>query len=449
MTSPDTAILFGAYRLVPSERALFNSEQPVRLSGRAFDLLLALLERPGEVLSKDELIARVWPRTCVEEGNLRVHIGALRKVLHDASGSLYVENVVGRGYSFVAPVRRVVHPAQHAQAPAAGTSALPLLNSSRVGNSVGNSVGGNVGRIFGRDDTLRQLAAQVPQRRLVTVVGPGGMGKTTVAVAASGRLARGFTDGAVLVDLAPLTDGAQVSSALALALGMPSMSSDPGAALVAHLHDMHALLVFDNCEHVIDSVASLVERLLRQTPRVHVLATSREPLRADAQAGYERVEFLFPYSYPVEQIAHRLCSHGLQLVRHCLPAGDWVGGERGVACLPDRTAEFRYGVEEAIRYARPLGVRQLRCLAGLLLPDLAPDLARQTLVSNLRYAAATLKPHGIGLYIAPHSVADAACMAGMASPVGASDAANHFLTGSAQALAIIRDTGSDNLFLQD
>ena len=283
MTSPDTAILFGAYRLVPSERALFNSEQPVRLSGRAFDLLLALLERPGEVLSKDELIARVWPRTCVEEGNLRVHIGALRKVLHDASGSLYVENVVGRGYSFVAPVRRVVHPAQHAQAPAAGTSALPLLNSSRVGNSVGNSVGGNVGRIFGRDDTLRQLAAQVPQRRLVTVVGPGGMGKTTVAVAASGRLARGFTDGAVLVDLAPLTDGAQVSSALALALGMPSMSSDPGAALVAHLHDMHALLVFDNCEHVIDSVASLVERLLRQTPRVHVLATSREPLRADAE----------------------------------------------------------------------------------------------------------------------------------------------------------------------
>ncbi|KQV79889.1 hypothetical protein ASD15_17940 [Massilia sp. Root351] len=267
MTSPDTAILFGAYRLVPSERALFNSEQPVRLSGRAFDLLLALLERPGEVLSKDELIARVWPRTCVEEGNLRVHIGALRKVLHDASGSLYVENVVGRGYSFVAPVRRVVLQGQHAQAPAAGNLAPPLQNA----------------RIFGRDDTLRQLAAQVPQRRLVTVVGPGGMGKTTVAVAASGQLAHGFSHGAVLVDLAPLTDGAQVSSALALALGMPSMSSDPGAVLVAHLHDMHVLLVFDNCEHVVDSVASLVERLLRQTPRVHVLATSREPLRADAE----------------------------------------------------------------------------------------------------------------------------------------------------------------------
>lgn len=191
---------------------------------------------------------------------------------------------------------------------------------------------------------------------------------------------------------------------------------------------------------------------------------------AAAQAGYGRVEFMFPYSYPVEQIAHRLCSHGLQVVRFCLPAGDWMGGERGIACHPDRMGEFRYGLEEAIRYARPLGTRQLRCLAGLLLPGLAPDLARQTLVNNLRYAAAALKPHGIALQIAPHSVADAACAASMvsaasiisgaraphpSSPPGAPgapgpcDAADHFLTGRAQALAVIRDTGSDNLFLQD
>ncbi|KQW87033.1 hypothetical protein ASC94_26755 [Massilia sp. Root418] len=182
---------------------------------------------------------------------------------------------------------------------------------------------------------------------------------------------------------------------------------------------------------------------------------------AAAQAGYGRVEFMFPYSYPVEQIAHRLCSHGLQLVRFCLPAGDWTGGERGIACHPARISEFRYGVEEAIRYARPLGTRQLRCLAGLLLPGLAPDLARQTLVNNLRYAAAALKPHGIALQIAPHSVADAACAASMVSaasivsgacaahPAGPGEAADHFLTGRAQALAVIRDTGSDNLFLQD
>jgi hydroxypyruvate isomerase len=156
---------------------------------------------------------------------------------------------------------------------------------------------------------------------------------------------------------------------------------------------------------------------------------------AAAQAGFDGVEFLFPYSYPVEQIAHRLCSHGLQLVQYCLPAGDWGGGERGIACHPARVREFRYGVEEAIRYARPLGVRKLRCLAGLLQPDVARALAHLTLVDNLRYAATLLKPHGIALMIAPHDEAI--------------DGPGYFLTGAGQALDIIRATGSDNLFLQE
>lgn len=269
MTLTDTALLFGAYRLVPSERALFNGEQSVRLSGRAFDLLLALVERPGEVMSKDALIARVWPRTCVEEGNLRVHIGALRKALRDGSGSLYVENVVGRGYSFVAPVRRVTH---HGWPPAP-----PALQAPQTTPGAAHM------HIFGRDATLRQLAAQLPLQRLVTLVGPGGMGKTTVARAVSEQLAPVFAQGVQFLDLAPLADGAQVSSALAQALRLPSLASDPVSGLVAHLHDMHTLIVFDNCEHVIDAVASLAERLLRQTPRVHVLATSREPLRAESE----------------------------------------------------------------------------------------------------------------------------------------------------------------------
>ncbi|MYN10407.1 ATP-binding protein [Pseudoduganella aquatica] len=284
MTSNHTAILFGAYRLVPSERALFEGGQPVRLSGRAFDLLLALLERPGEVLSKDELIARVWPSTCVEEGNLRVHIGALRRALRDASGSQYVENVVGRGYSFVAPVRRVAQDAGGAaERPAhpPGVQAGPQPEPQPVAHPAPASI--SPFRIIGRDDTLRHLAVQVPQRRLITLAGPGGIGKTTVALAAAEALAPGFAHGAILVDLAPLTGGAQVTSALALALGMPAMSSDPLSTLVAHLHAMHVLLVLDNCEHLIDSVAALAERLLRQAPRVHMLATSREPLRADAE----------------------------------------------------------------------------------------------------------------------------------------------------------------------
>lgn len=152
---------------------------------------------------------------------------------------------------------------------------------------------------------------------------------------------------------------------------------------------------------------------------------------AAAQAGFDGVEFLFPYSYPVEQIAHRLCSHGLQLLQYCLPAGDWVGGERGIACHPARSAEFRYGVEEAIRYARPLGVRRLRCLAGLLPPGVAPEAAQAALVGNLRCAAAQLKPHGIALLLAM------------------SDEPGYFLASASQARDIIGATGADNLFLQD
>ncbi|MGV7206356.1 hydroxypyruvate isomerase family protein [Oxalobacteraceae bacterium A2-2] len=154
---------------------------------------------------------------------------------------------------------------------------------------------------------------------------------------------------------------------------------------------------------------------------------------AAANAGFDAVEFLFPYSWPVEQIAHQLCSQGLRLVQFCLPAGDWVGGERGIACHPDRVSEFRYGVDEAIQYARALGVRQLCCMAGRLPPGVPPEQARATLVGNLRTAAARLKPHGIALLVAPHNTAD--------TP-------GFFLTGTRQALDLIRDTGSDNLFLQ-
>src|SRR5471032_1716315 len=127
---------------------------------------------------------------------------------------------------------------------------------------------------------------------------------------------------------------------------------------------------------------------------------------AAAQAGFNGVEFLFPYSFPVEQIAHRLCSHGLQLVQYSLPAGDWVGGERGIACHPDRAGEFRYGVDEAIRYARALGVHQLSCFAGIVPQGVSAEQARDTLVANLRSAAKQLKPHGIALLVGPQNTVD-------------------------------------------
>jgi hydroxypyruvate isomerase len=152
-----------------------------------------------------------------------------------------------------------------------------------------------------------------------------------------------------------------------------------------------------------------------------------------AKAGFDAVEFLFPYAFPVEQIHSRLEANGLKLVLHNLPAGDWDAGERGIACLPDRVEEFRDGVAKAIDYATALGVTQLNCLAGKTPAGVSPDLLRSTFVGNLRYAAPALKQAGIKLLV---------------EPINTFDIAGFYLNRTAQALAIIDEVGSDNLFLQ-
>jgi predicted ATPase/DNA-binding winged helix-turn-helix (wHTH) protein len=281
MPAADTIFLFGPFRLVPAERALYGSGGAVRLHGRAFDLLLALVERAGEVVAKEELLARVWPQTFVEEGNLRVHVAALRKVLQDDSGHPYVDNVVGRGYSFVAPVRR-----QAALAPAPAPAVAPLRIPATVPLL-------QQPRLFGRRDTLQRLDELLSQCRLVTVAGPGGMGKTSVALAAAARCAA-LGEPVHVLDMAPLADAAQLGGALAVVLGVPALAQDPVPGLLAHLRGVQALLVFDNCEHVIDAAAALAERLLRDTTGIRILATSREPLRAEGECVHRLPPLALP-----------------------------------------------------------------------------------------------------------------------------------------------------------
>ena len=158
-----------------------------------------------------------------------------------------------------------------------------------------------------------------------------------------------------------------------------------------------------------------------------------ERFGAARAAGFRGVEFLFPYAFDANLIAEQLRLHQLQLVLHNLPAGDWERGERGIACHPDRVGEFESGVRQAIEFARILGVRQLNCLAGIQPPQISTELARQTLINNLRYAAARLKQHDIRLLI---------------EPINTMDIPGFFLSGSSQALALIEATGADNLFLQ-
>jgi hydroxypyruvate isomerase len=152
-----------------------------------------------------------------------------------------------------------------------------------------------------------------------------------------------------------------------------------------------------------------------------------------AEAGFDAVEFLFPYPFATGDIKARLDTHRLKLVLHNLPAGDWDAGERGIACLPDRVDEFQEGVARAIDVATTLGVNQVNCLAGKAPMGASEATLRKTFVANLRYAADALAGAGIRLLI---------------EPINTFDIPGFYLSRSAQALAIIDEVGSNNLFLQ-
>ena len=152
-----------------------------------------------------------------------------------------------------------------------------------------------------------------------------------------------------------------------------------------------------------------------------------------SKAGFKAVEFLFPYAFLAEEIKSQLLKHQLQLVLHNLPAGDWDAGERGIACHPERVDEFRSGVAKAIEYAKALGVGQLNCLAGKSPEGASPDIVRTTFVENLRFAAAELKKANLRLLI---------------EPINTYDIPGFYLSRMAQAIEIMDEVGSDNLYLQ-
>ena len=158
-----------------------------------------------------------------------------------------------------------------------------------------------------------------------------------------------------------------------------------------------------------------------------------ERFEAAAKSGFKGVEYLFPYSYPKAQLAEKLDQHGLAQVLHNLPAGNWGGGERGIACLPDRVSEFQDGVGKAIDYAKSLGCKQINCLAGIAPKGVDAGKIRSTLVSNLKFAADKLGRAGIRL---------------LAEPINTRDIPGFYLCHTNQALEIFKDVGADNLYLQ-
>ena len=263
----DYALTFGPFRLVPAQRVLLEGGKVCRLGSRAMEILLALIERAGQTVTKQDLLARAWPDTVVDEANLRVHVAALRKVLSDGhDGARYIANVMGRGYCFVASV------SQDHGAPAPAGPAAPTVR---------HNLPALLTRVLGRADAIEAVALQVPMRRCVTIAGPGGIGKTTVAIAAAEKLLAVYDDGVWFIDLAVVTDPQLIAFAIASVLEFSAAAASPEASLAAFLSDKRMLLVLDNCEHVVDAVAPLLETILRRAPAVCCLVTSREALNVN------------------------------------------------------------------------------------------------------------------------------------------------------------------------
>jgi predicted ATPase/DNA-binding winged helix-turn-helix (wHTH) protein len=275
---------FGEFELAPIARALWRRGQPVKIGSRALDILITLALRPGQILSKQDLTKLVWSGAFVDETALRVGVSAVRKVL-GADGDRYIATVPGRGYCFVLEVE--------------ATSATQTAEPSRSKRLQPPRLPGQFSRVVGRNEVIAALATEATRRRLLSLVGSGGIGKTTVAVAVADQLRETY-DAVAFVDLVPIENDTQMAAAVAAALGLNRrLGESPIDEIAAAVGDRRVLIVLDNCEHLVDLAAVFVEALIGSAPGVTILATSRERLRA---AG-EWVHQLAPLEAPPERPA--------------------------------------------------------------------------------------------------------------------------------------------------
>src|SRR6059058_3330266 len=260
----EAAIEFGRFRVVRHRRELLVDGRPVELGGRAFDTLVALIDAHGTVLGKDDLISRVWPDRVVEENNLQAQISSLRKAFGPDRD--LIRTVAGRGYQFTGEIR--------------GTTATAAAAMLSPATNLPETVSG----LIGREAELQDAMDLVAKHRLVTLVGPGGIGKTRLGLEVARHLLPRFPDGVFVAELGPLSSPelvpATVATALGLTLGAGTVSRNSIAAAVG---TKQLLLVIDNCEHLIDAAAGIVEALLR-TPRTR--AAARGSSRAGRRPGW-------------------------------------------------------------------------------------------------------------------------------------------------------------------
>ncbi|MCK8787553.1 winged helix-turn-helix domain-containing protein [Roseomonas sp. NAR14] len=351
---------FGSFRLDPAQGRVTKAGRPLPLGARAIAILRLLAERAPAAVGAPEIMGRVWPDLFVEEANIRVHVSALRKALGEGHG---IVNHPGRGYALSLAVR-------------AGGRDGAL---SRPGAT-----------LVGREADIAALGALLPRQRLTTLLGVGGVGKTSLALAVAQDLAGSFAQGVTLVDLSALPDASLAVGRVATTLGLRLADADSAAELAAALRDQQRLLILDTCEHVLDGIAPLAERFQTEAPALRLLATSREPLRVEGEYLYR----LAPLALPAgETAADAAAAPAMRLLLERAAAGDppWWPGAAELP-LAIRLCRALDGIPLAIELAAArLGTLPLATLVQDLSRQLATPVPGQApVVDRHRTLAATL-----------------------------------------------------------
>ncbi|HEX4260281.1 MAG TPA: winged helix-turn-helix domain-containing protein, partial [Acetobacteraceae bacterium] len=266
-----TGVAFGRFWVLPHRREVLADGQPIKLGGRAFDVLMALIEARGAVVGKDALMARVWADQFVEMHNLEAQISAVRAAF-GADRDL-IRTVARRGYQFTGEIREPSASPDEGTGTGSTAAGLPPTNLPAP-----------VSELIGRDAEIAEVVSLIGAHRLVSLTGAGGIGKTQLALAAAREVLPHFADGVWLAELSSLADPGLVPATVAAAVGLELGGGEVSAQRVAQaLADRPLLLVLDTCEHVIAAAAGMAEALLHANPAAHVVATSREPLRAEGE----------------------------------------------------------------------------------------------------------------------------------------------------------------------
>ena len=283
----------GRFELRPASRELLEDGRPVALGARAFDVLQVLVEHRERIVTKHELLDLAWPGVVVEENNLQVQVSTLRKVL----GPLAIATIPGRGYRLTLEEAPKRGPVSEPTSPTATGGSEPTVGDLDSLRMAATNLPTRQAALIGREEDVRAVEDLLAKQGLVSIVGTGGIGKTRLALAVAFGQRAAFADGVWWVDLASINDRNMVPNAVAHAVGITSAVERPTVVLlVSVLRRSRSLLVLDNCEHLLEPVAQMVEALLGECPELHFLVTSQEPLKLAGEQPYR----LSPLAVPRE-----------------------------------------------------------------------------------------------------------------------------------------------------